>query len=82
MQEREVMMTAAEFRQSLADLGLGQVEFGKLTGTSPRTVRFWVASKIPNVAAVLVRLLLARPELVAVVKEMSERKESRERKDC
>jgi DNA-binding transcriptional regulator YiaG len=34
-------MTPLEFRAALADLGLTQPQFARLTGYSPRIVRWW-----------------------------------------
>ena len=66
-----LMMTPAEFKQALRTLDLTQEDFGALVGSARRTAVYWAASSVPGPVATLVRLLLARPELVGVLREMA-----------
>ncbi len=66
-------MTADEYRLALADLGFSQHAFAKLVGANPRTGQKWALgeARIPGCVALLLRLLIARPELKAVVQGMA-----------
>lgn len=70
-------MTKSELRDALSDLGLNQSEFARMIGIDPRQVRRWVAgdTAVPGPVVVLVKLWLERPELVAVVKQLSGQRE-------
>ena len=63
------LMTDVDLRAALATLGISQVALGRRLGVGGASVRRWVAEggKPPGPVAVLVHLLLARPELVAVL---------------
>lgn len=67
-------MDAAEYRQALAQLGYTQVGFASGLGYAPRAGQRWASgeSGVPKAVAVLVRLLLLRPELAQLVNEMLE----------
>lgn len=70
------LVSPGEFRQSLRTIGLSQTEFAILTGTPRRTVVYWAQDASPSgMAATLVRLLLARPELVEVLREQAKKDE-------
>lgn len=62
-------MTADELRQALDKLELNQMELARFLGVYGQTVRRWVApgGEPPQSVAILLRLLLARPELKSVV---------------
>jgi sulfur carrier protein ThiS len=64
-------MKAEEYRQALKKLGLTQEGAAALVGSDPRTGRRWATGE--RSVATLVRLLLKRPELVAVVRECAKR---------
>ena len=55
-------MTAQEFRNAIAELGLNQVQASKALRVAPRTVRNWVAgdAKIPGPVEVLIEGWRAR----------------------
>ena len=61
-------MTADEYRVALASLGLSQESLAIAVGASPRTGQKWALgeTRVPGAVAVILRLLLARPELVSV----------------
>jgi DNA-binding transcriptional regulator YiaG len=65
-------MTAAEYRKALQALGFSQVGFAERLGYAGRSGQKWALgeARVPGAVAVLLRLLLARPELVAVVDGM------------
>jgi hypothetical protein len=54
------MMTAAEFCEALAQLGLSKGDAGELFGTDPRTPYRWARGDrpIPPTVAMLLRLML------------------------
>ncbi len=62
-------MTADELREALLALDLYQMELARFLGVEGQTVRRWVApgGEAPVVVGILLRLLLARPELAALV---------------
>ncbi len=62
-------MTPPQFREAIEALGLTQEKAAMLVGASPRTARKWVLgeARVPGSVAVLLRLLLARPELLPLV---------------
>ena len=66
-------MSADEFRAAIAALGISQQGFAKLVGASPRTGQKWGLgeARVPGSVAVLLRLLLARPELMAVLADVT-----------
>lgn len=65
-------MKPQEFAQGLRSLELTQVEFASLVDASKRTVLYWTQEAVPGPVAALVRLLLARPEMVQVLRELKE----------
>lgn len=64
-------MSADEYLAALDTLGFSQQGFAKAVGASPRTGQKWGLgeSRIPGPVAVLLRLLMARPELVALLRQ-------------
>ena len=62
-------MAADEYRQAIEKLEFSQQSFAKAVGASPRTGQKWALgeTRIPGSVAMLLRLLLARPELVSVM---------------
>jgi DNA-binding transcriptional regulator YiaG len=58
-------MAPGELREALIALGINQVELARKLDTHPTTVRRWVAEdgQVPGPVAILVNLLLFRPEL-------------------
>lgn len=44
-------MTANEYRQAIADLGLSQIKAAKVIGVTDRTSRRWAKSGAPEYAA-------------------------------
>ncbi len=75
MSNEEAFMSAGEIKEALREIGVTQQEFGKLCGTPHRTVQHWCIQRAPNVAATLVALLLRRPELLGVLREMQAERE-------
>lgn len=63
-------MSEKEYREALDVLGMSQSGFARIVGASPRTGQKWGLgeSRVPGPVIVLLRLLLARPELVTVIK--------------
>lgn len=68
-------MSTDEYRAALKALDLRQEEFGKLVGASARTGQNWALRYVPPVVSTLVRLLVARPELLPVVREINRQHE-------
>ncbi len=66
-------MTVEAFKAALDALGFSTYAFADLVGTAPRTVSYWVAEGPVPVAETLTRLLVERPELVAVVRRIMDR---------
>lgn len=66
-------LTADEFRAALASFGFTQQGFAAALGYSGKTGQRWAAGDtvIPGAVAVIVRLLLARPEQVSVLAEIA-----------
>lgn len=64
-------MSAGEYLSAIAALGFSQQGFAKLVGASPRTGQKWGLgeTRVPGSVAVLLRLLLARPELVGQIRQ-------------
>lgn len=62
-------MSAEELRKALDALELNQMELARFLGVYGQTVRRWVApgGEPPQSVAILLRLLIARPELKSVV---------------
>lgn len=66
-------MSAEDYKAGLSKLELTQEGAGKLVGVGPRTARRWASGEaaIPGPMSALMRLWLARPELVEVVRGLS-----------
>lgn len=66
-------MDQREFREALDALGMSQVDFSRLIAADARTVRRYALGEtpVPGAVALLLRMLLARPELKAVAWEVS-----------
>jgi hypothetical protein len=62
-------MSPAELDAALESLEMEQVELARIADVNPKTVRRWVSGEVPvpGLAALLLRLLLARPELKGVI---------------
>jgi DNA-binding transcriptional regulator YiaG len=62
-------MSADEYRSALDTLGFSQQRLATAVGASPRTGQKWALgeTRVPGAVALLLRLLLARPELVALI---------------
>jgi hypothetical protein len=62
-------MTAAEYRSAIETLGFTQEGLAIAVGASPRTGQKWALgeTRIPGPLALLLRLLLAKPELVSII---------------
>jgi len=71
-------MSPDDLKQALRTLGLTQEAFGELLFSARRTVTYWTAEAVPGPVEAIARLLLARPELVEVMREI--REHSHERK--
>lgn len=65
-------MSQSEYRAALDRLGFTQHGFARLAGVIPRTAEKWALgeTRVPGSVALILRLLLARPELLSVVAEM------------
>ena len=68
-------MSKDELINALEKLGFSKVEFAALIGVEDRTVRLWTAEsgvvrKIPNPVAILTRLILKRPALIAEIERL------------
>lgn len=65
-------MTAEEFRESIAKLGLKQVDAAKLLGKNDRTIRRWLVDGIENdpTTVLLLKLMLAGDVTVDRVQEL------------
>lgn len=63
------LMDEKEFRTALAALGMNQVEFAEFIGLDGRTVRRYALGEtpVPRGTALLIKLLIKRPELIDVV---------------
>lgn len=66
-------MVADEYRSALEKLDFSQEQFARMVGASPRTGQKWALgeTRIPGSAALLLRILLARPELVMLIEASS-----------
>lgn len=66
-------MAAAEYRAALDMLGYSQEGWAEQVGASPRTGQKWALgeARVPGSVAILLRLLISRPELRAVLAEMT-----------
>jgi hypothetical protein len=66
-------MSAEEYRKALAALDWTQQGFARAVGADPRTGQKWALgeTRIPGPVVILLRLLLARPELKAVVEGLT-----------
>lgn len=60
-------MQPAEYRKALDRLEYTQEGFAELIGATPRTGQNWATVSVPPAVQTLVKLLLARPELIAVL---------------
>lgn len=62
-------MSAEELRRALDALGMSQMDLSRFLNVYGQTVRRWVApgGEPPQSVAILLRLLIARPELKSVV---------------
>lgn len=65
-------MTHTEFKTAIAELGYSQEGFAGLVGYSKRTGQKWALNetRIPGAVAILLRLMLARPEIKPVIEEL------------
>ncbi len=66
-------MTADEFREALDSVGYTQVAFADLVGADHRTARRWALGevRIPGAAVIILRLMLARPEMRPVIEGLA-----------
>lgn len=66
-------MKPDEFRDALERFGFAQQRFAEALGYSARAGQRWATGEggIPGAVAVVLRLLLARPELVTVLDEIA-----------
>jgi len=62
-------MPPEELRRALDDLGMSQMDLARFLNVYGQTVRRWVApgGEPPASVAILLRLLISRPELKSVV---------------
>lgn len=68
-------MTGKEAIRIITRLGISQAAFGRLIGVSANSVTNWANGQAPSKpAATMLRLLDARPELVAVLEEIAQPK--------
>jgi DNA-binding transcriptional regulator YiaG len=63
-------MSGDEFRDAIAALGLPQSEYGRLIGSSTRSISHWAQHTPPGPVEALTKLLEARPELVDVLRQV------------
>jgi len=68
------MMTKDDYRAALAVLDLAQEEVGRLLGVDGRTARRWASGEVPvpGPVEVHIRLWVERPEILDVVRRISE----------
>ncbi len=67
-------MTGPEAVAIINKLGISQAKFGRLARLSANAITKWANGQAPSgPAAALLRLLEARPEMVSVLAELSER---------
>lgn len=66
------LMTLDEFRAGLKGIGYSQERFAELIGYSARTGQKWALgeARIPNSAAILLRLFIALPKALKAVEAM------------
>lgn len=66
-------MKPDELRDALEGFGFAQQRFAEALGYSARAGQRWATgeSRVPGSVAVILRLLLARPELVTVLAEIA-----------
>jgi DNA-binding transcriptional regulator YiaG len=66
-------MSVGEFREAIQKLGYTQEGFASMIGSDRRTGQKWALgeARIPGSVQLLLRLLLVRPELVAIVNAMT-----------
>lgn len=62
-------LSVPELASALDELDLDQIELARLVDTSGATVRRWLAgsAEVPGAVTLLVRLLMARPELKELI---------------
>jgi DNA-binding transcriptional regulator YiaG len=63
-------MEPEEYRAAIKALGYSQEGFAVLIGSKPRTGQYWASESVPAPVATLVRLLQARPEMLAVLEKL------------
>jgi DNA-binding transcriptional regulator YiaG len=65
-------MTKEEFKRGIDRIGYSQEGFARLVGASPRTGQKWALgeTRIPGAVAILLRLMLARPEIKPVIEDI------------
>lgn len=66
-------MNAIEYRSALEQFGFGQEGIARALGYSGRAGQRWATgeARIPGAVIVLMRLLIARPEMVHVIQEIA-----------
>ena len=69
--QKGVAMTVDEYREALRTLDYTQEGFAEMLGAGRRTGQYWATKAVPPAVAVIVRLMLARPELRDVVEGLS-----------
>ena len=67
-------MEPREFKEAIAALGYAQEGFAIAVGAGARSGQRWANEAVPPVVATLVMLLEERPELVAVLNGLADRK--------
>ncbi len=65
-------MSVDDYREALKLFGTTQEEFAVLLGAGARSGQRWATVRVPPAVATLVRLLLVRPELVDVLKDLNQ----------
>ncbi len=65
-------LTPDEYRRLLAEVGYSQERFAVLVGANKRTGQKWALgeARIPGAAALILRLLVLRPEIKSVIEGM------------
>ena len=71
LQKCRMDMTPQQYRAALAVFDITQEGFADLVGGSRRSGQRWATNSVPPPVATLVRLFLARPELIEVVRGLS-----------
>jgi DNA-binding transcriptional regulator YiaG len=65
-------MTPDDFKQGLRTLGVTQTEFAQVVGASRRAALYWTQQAVPGPVATLLRIFLARPELLEVARAFAQ----------